>query len=116
MNARQAVLLATMAVVAAVSIEAFAQGPPSAAPPAAPPKPAVATVGPRPIARDEWERRSEMAIAEFSKRNSTGELPPELRDLIRRQVLESQIRIEPARARGQAHRRDRFPRSRPRRC
>lgn len=94
MNARQAVLLATMAVVAAVSIEAFAQGRPAGTPQAAPARPSVATVGSRPIARDDWERRSELAIAEFSKRNSGGQLPPELKDLIRRQVLESQVRIE----------------------
>lgn len=90
MNARQAVLLATMAVIGAVSFEALAQAPA----PAAAARPAVATVGSRPVPRDEWERRSEQALAEFAKRNAGGQLPPELRDLIRRQVLESQIRIE----------------------
>ncbi len=92
MNARQSVLLVASAVIAAVSFEAFAQGPaPGVAPAAGPP---VATVGGHPISREDWERRSELAIAEFGKRNSSGELPAELRDLVRRQVLESQIRIE----------------------
>lgn len=93
MKARQAVTLTALAVVTAASIEAFAQGKAaSPAPPAA--KPAVATVGPRSIARDEWERRCSLALAEFARRNGASEVPAELRDLVRRQVLESQIRIE----------------------
>jgi parvulin-like peptidyl-prolyl isomerase len=92
-KARQAVTLTALAVVAAASIEAFAQGKP-ATPAAAAAKPAVATVGTRSIARDEWERRCSLALAEFARRNGAAEVPPELRDLVRRQVLESQIRIE----------------------
>ena len=93
MKARQAVILIALAVVSAASIEAFAQG--KAAPKAAPAaKPAVATVGSRSIARDEWERRCSLAMAEFARRNGAAEVPAELRDLVRRQVLESQIRIE----------------------
>lgn len=87
------VTLTALAIVAAASFEAFAQGKP-AAPAAAAAKPAVATVGSRSVARDEWERRCSLAMAEFARRNGASEVPPELRDLVRRQVLESQIRIE----------------------
>lgn len=94
MNARQAVLLAALAVVTAASIEALAQGGPPASGTAAPPRPAVATVGTRAIPRDEWERRCALALEEFSRRNAAGELPAEVKDIVRRQVLESQVRIE----------------------
>lgn len=97
MNARQVRIAAVLAVIVMwglESVQAVAQGP---APPAGgtqAPKPAIATVGTRRIAREEWERRSQAAIAEFSRRNANAELPSEMRDLIRRQVLEGQIRFE----------------------
>lgn len=94
MNARQAVLLAAVAVAAAASLEALAQGPaarPGAAPAA---KPAVATVGARSIAREDWERRCAVALDDFRRRSGSAELPDEVRDMVRRQVLESQVRIE----------------------
>lgn len=94
MNARQAVLLTALAVVAAASIEALAQGssPPAGA--ATAPRPAVATVGTRAIAREDWERRCAIALEDFQRRNGGEALPAEVRDLVRRQVLESQVRIE----------------------
>ena len=94
MNARQAVVVAALAVVTAASIEALAQGRSPAAGGAAPAKPSVATVGTRPIPREDWERRCALALEEFSRHNAGGELPAEVKDLVRRQVLESQVRIE----------------------
>lgn len=91
---RSGVLVATLAVVTAASFEALAQGrgPAAGAAPAA--RPSVATVGGRPVPRDEWQRRCESALAEFGRRNSMNEVPEDVRDLVRRQVLESQVRIE----------------------
>lgn len=61
---------------------------------AAPAAPASATVGTRRIPKDDVDRRTLQAIAEFSQRSGNRELPPEMRDLVRRQVLESLIRQE----------------------
>lgn len=61
---------------------------------AAPAGPAAATVGTRRILKDDLDRRTTMAVAEFSQRSGNRELPPEMRDLVRRQVLESLIRQE----------------------
>lgn len=94
MNARQAVLLAALAAVAAASIEALAQGGSPSTGGAAAPRPAVATVGTRSIAREDWERRCAIALEDFQRRNGGEALPAEVRDLVRRQVLESQVRIE----------------------
>jgi hypothetical protein len=94
-NARQGRVVATLAAIGLWSLQALAQGPPQAgAAPKPAAKPAVATVGPRRITREEWDRRSDAAAAEFSRRNANAELPPEMRDLIRRQVLEGMIRFE----------------------
>lgn len=93
MNRRQAVLVLAVAVVTSLSLEAFAQGGPAPAG-AKPPSPPIATVGPRTITRDEWARRCQVALAEFAKRNSVNDFPAEVQDLVRRQVLESQIRID----------------------
>lgn len=94
MNARQGILLAVLSVVAVSSIEVLAQGRAGTPAPAPAARPAVATVGTRPIAREDWERRCAAGLAEFSRRSASAELPPEVQDLVRRQVLESQIRIE----------------------
>lgn len=93
-NARQAVLLAAVAVAAAGSLEALAQAPAGRSGTAPAAKPAVATVGARPIAREDWERRSAAALEDFRRRSGSADLPEEVRDMVRRQVLESQVRIE----------------------
>ncbi len=93
-NRRQAVLLLALAVIAVLSVKAFAQGRAATPGARAPETSAVATVGPRSITRAEWERRCALALAEFEKRNSQSGLSTEVRDLVRRQVLESEIRIE----------------------
>lgn len=76
---------------AAASLAAWVFAQP--APPAAAPKPAVATVGSRRVARDEYEARAQQALQEFAQR-SGGKIPDELRIVVRRQLLESMIRLE----------------------
>ncbi len=57
--------------------------------PAAPP--AVATVGALRIPQAELEQRSQLAISEYKSRTGS-DLPPEVRPLMRRQLLESLVR------------------------
>ena len=92
-NARLGWVWIAAVVVGSSSLQALAQAPGGTPPAAAAAKPAIATVGAERISREEWERRSQMAIGEFSRRNANAELPPQMRDLIRRQVLEGQIRF-----------------------
>lgn len=92
-NARLGWVWIAAVVVGSSSLQALAQAPGGTPPAAAAAKPAIATVGTERISREEWERRSQMAIGEFSRRNANAELPPQMRDLIRRQVLEGQIRF-----------------------
>ncbi|MBK7368823.1 MAG: SurA N-terminal domain-containing protein [Candidatus Eisenbacteria bacterium] len=61
---------------------------------AAPAAPAAATVGTRRIPKDDLDRRTAMAITQFSQRSGNRELPADMRDLVRRQVLEGLIRQE----------------------
>jgi parvulin-like peptidyl-prolyl isomerase len=93
-NARQGLWIVAVAGIGLSSLQALAQGPAGAPPRPGAAKPAIATVGTHHVTREEWERRSAVAIAEFSRRNGNAELPAEMRDLVRRQVLEGQIRFE----------------------
>ncbi len=52
----------------------------------------MATVGPRRIERAEFEQRAASALADFSAR-TPGKIDDEVKDLLRRQVLESLIRL-----------------------
>jgi hypothetical protein len=87
-------MLVVMAALVVTALQALAQGPAPAPPSPAAPKPAVATVGTRRITREEWERRCKLALAEFTSRNGGTVPPADLIDMLRRQVLESQIRME----------------------
>ncbi|MBI5169305.1 MAG: peptidyl-prolyl cis-trans isomerase [Candidatus Eisenbacteria bacterium] len=101
MNARRGLSLLVIVACAAQAALVFAppgartaRPAPAAASPAAPTGPAAATVGPRRIFKDDLDRRTAAAVTEFSQRSGNRELPPEMRDLVRRQVLESLIRQE----------------------
>ena len=76
-------------LIVGVGLDAFAQAPPAKKPAAAPVD--VATVGPRHVNRDEYDRR--LAIAEQQMAAKGGPSPAEYRDLLRRQMLETLIRL-----------------------
>ena len=86
MNVRKPIALMSLLALAAPAWEAVAQAPPPAAPP-------IATVGPRRVERDDFERRAADAVQKFGAR-SPGEVPAELKDVLRRQMLESLIRLQ----------------------
>lgn len=95
MNVRRNVSLIVIVVCAAQAALALAQQGVAPAKPAPPVTgPAAATVGGRSIPKSELDRRASLAIAEFSRRSGNAETPAEMRDLLRRQVLESLIRLE----------------------
>ena len=85
----------TVATVVAMSAMAAwvagAQDAPRAPAAAQAPPPAVATVGGLRIAQAELEQRAQQAVSDYKGRTG-GELPLELRSLMRRQLLESLIR------------------------
>lgn len=88
MNARRGLMALALIAIAAPTWLAWAQT--RAATPnrsAA----AIATVGGRSIARDEFEKRSAQAVQEFAGRSQA---PAEVRDLLRRQILETMIRTQ----------------------
>ena len=89
MNARATVASGVLLLLAVPALHALAQIP--AAKPAKPAKPAVATVGTRRIERDEYERRLAVVQAQVAARG--GERPAEFKDLLRRQMLETLIRL-----------------------
>jgi len=78
-----------LSVIVWAGFAAHAQAP--AAKATAAPPPAVATIGPRRVSRDEFDRR--LAIAEGQVAARGGERPPEYKDVLRRQMLETLIRL-----------------------
>lgn len=87
------VLLITALAISPGGANAQAPTPSGAtAAPRSAPAAAIATVGPRRIDRTEFERRAEAALREFGGRTG-GNLGAEVKDLVRRQVLESLIRL-----------------------
>jgi parvulin-like peptidyl-prolyl isomerase len=74
-------------LLAVPGLAALAQAPA----PAPVAKPAVATVGTRRILREEYDRR--LAVVEQQAAARGGERPPEFKDLLRRQMLETLIRL-----------------------
>lgn len=89
-GSRLVLMLGVLAIVPEVS-SAQSSGGAAASPRTAAPA-AVATIGPRRIDRAEFDRRAEAALREFGGRTG-GNLGTEVKDLVRRQVLESQIRL-----------------------
>ncbi|MEO5989894.1 MAG: peptidyl-prolyl cis-trans isomerase, partial [Candidatus Eisenbacteria bacterium] len=89
MNARRGLSALVLIALALPGLLAWAQTRPPA--PAGGASPAIATVGARRIPRDDFERRAAQALQQFSGR---GPVPAEMRDLIRRQMLETLIRLQ----------------------
>ena len=88
-NGRAWVLGFGLLLVVSAGYTAHAQAPASKPAPAAPA--AVATVGPRRVIKDEYERRLAIAEQQFAARG--GERPAEYQDVLRRQMLETLIRL-----------------------
>ncbi|MFN8588585.1 MAG: peptidyl-prolyl cis-trans isomerase [Candidatus Eisenbacteria bacterium] len=93
MNARRALSLLVIVACAAQAALALAQSRGAATAPAKP-APAAAVVAGRRIPSADLDRRTAQAAAEFAQRNGNRELTPEMRDMLRRQVLEALIRAE----------------------
>lgn len=89
MKARRGLIALALLALALPSLMAWAQTRPAA--PARSASPAIATVGSRSIPRDEFERRAAQTVQQFAGR---GEVPPEMRDVVRRQLLETLIRMQ----------------------
>jgi parvulin-like peptidyl-prolyl isomerase len=89
MRSSRPLLLLVVVAVASVFV-AHAQSPPAA--PSQRREPPVATVGDRRVERLEFERLADQAVKQFAGR-TTGRTDDEVKDLVRRQVLESQIRL-----------------------
>ena len=89
MKARRGFTALVLLALALPSLMAWAQTRPSV--PARSASPAIATVGNRSIPRDEFDRRSAQTIQQFAGR---GDVPPEMRDIVRRQLLETLIRMQ----------------------
>ena len=74
---------------------AHAQGPapkaPATAAKAPAPAVAMATIGPRRVTRDEFDKRLQVAEQQLAARG--GERPAEYKDLLSRQMLETLIRL-----------------------
>lgn len=83
MRARVAAVGSVLVVLSMPALLALAQAPAT--------RPALATVGARRVERDEFEAR--FAAAERQLASRAGEQPAELRDVLRRQVLETLIRM-----------------------
>ena len=92
-------LAASALLVAMTAMLALAQAPkagkaPVAKTPSAPAgSPAIATVGPRSISRQEFEAREQQATTDYRQRLGQ-DVPSELKPALRRQLLESLIRRE----------------------
>ena len=86
-----AVAMSAMAVWAAGAQDAPRTPPAARAPQAPAPPPAAATVGALRITQAELEQRSQQATSDYKGRTGS-DLPPEIRPLMRRQLLESLIR------------------------
>ena len=97
MNGRRTLPMLTPILLAALLAPALAAVPPAPAPPPGAPgaeaSPPVARIGSLSVSRAELDARSAQALAEFSQRNGNRELPSDMRDLLRRQVLEGVIRM-----------------------
>jgi parvulin-like peptidyl-prolyl isomerase len=93
-NRRRAVAVLTLL---AVAIPAFATLAPQPAASGAKPSPAavapIARVGGRPIAAAELDQRAQQLLADYARRQG-GELPADMRDMARRQVLEGLVRAQ----------------------
>ncbi len=89
MSTRTRDLIGTVTLLGLVAWGAGAQ----TALPRAAKAPAVATVGPLEISRDDFERRAAQSVADYRARAGS-EIPAELRPLARRQLLEGLIRFE----------------------
>lgn len=89
-GARWGVVLG-MAVAACLARAASTSAPSSSAAKATPSAPAVATIGPLPISREDFERRASAGRAEFEKRRGEP-LSDDLQAIVDRQILESLIR------------------------
>ncbi len=89
MNARRGLTVLVLVALALPGLMAWAQTRPGAPPRSAPA--AIATVGARRIPRDDFDRRAAQAMQQFAGR---GAVPVEMRDLIRRQLLETLIRVQ----------------------
>ena len=89
MKTRRGLTALVLLALALPSLMAWAQTRPAT--PARSASPAIATVGTRSIPRDEFDRRAAQTIQEFAGR---GDVPPEMRDIVRRQLLETLIRMQ----------------------
>jgi parvulin-like peptidyl-prolyl isomerase len=85
------VAISAMAVWVAGAQDATRASAPAQTPRAPAPPPAAATVGALRIPQAELDQRSQMAVSEYRSRTGS-DLPPEVRPLMRRQLLESLIR------------------------
>lgn len=96
MNARRTILaLGVIAVVSgAWTLSTHAQGPVGPGAAAPPKRTPIALVGPDVLSREDLDRRATAAAMEFAQRNGNRPLPPEMKDIIRRQVLEGMIRLQ----------------------
>lgn len=92
MNGRAWILGLGLVPVVFVGFTARAQAPAVTGSKAAPAQPvAIATVGPRRVNRDEYDRRMALAEQQLAARGT--ETPAEYKDVLRRQMLETLIRL-----------------------
>ncbi len=98
MNGRRAVSILTMLVLLAPAWSALAQRParrPAARSAAGTPRAgAVASVGSVLLGRAELDARTQQALEQYRRNSGNRALPEEMMDLLRRQVLESMIRMQ----------------------
>ncbi len=99
MTGRRALSILTLITLTAAIAPALAAVAPRGARPAGTPAtrpapPPVARVGPDAISRAELDGRTQVALAEFRQRNGNRALPPDMQDMLRRQILEQLIRMD----------------------
>jgi parvulin-like peptidyl-prolyl isomerase len=96
-NRRRTIAAPSLLILALFACAALAQAParrPAAPVPAAPAgNPPVATVAGRPVPRAELDLRMKQFTEDYARRKG-GELPAQMQDVVRRQVLESLIRSQ----------------------
>lgn len=103
MNGRRAFSILVGLVLLVPAVAVFAQKPAATAPrraaatvpaPGSSRGPAVARVGGAPLTREELDARTQQALAQYRQSSGERQLPREMTDLLRRQVLESMIRLQ----------------------